>query len=149
MSLAAALAALALQAAALPCTAEDVRTAAVPPQIAWTPASAAHDVPADKRRWFTAALGANAAIMDSPDFGWVALPMSPYEFAFFAFTGDTMKLYLCRGDACQTGYDGPKRDIAWLSTFTGNMPDLALSGEVRVFDRGRYRRVCQVTFETP
>lgn len=150
MILAAALAALAVQAGAQPpCTAEDVRTAAVPPQIAWTPASVARDVPADKRRWFTAALGANAAIMDSPDFRFAALPMSPYDYAFFAFTGDTMKLYMCRGDTCQIGYDGPKRDIFWLSTFTRNMPDLAFDREVNVFDRGRYRRVCRVTFEIP
>lgn len=149
MSLAAALAALALQAAAQPCTAEDVRTASVPPQIAWAPAAFQHDVPAEQRRWFTTALNANAAAMDAPDFGWVALPMSPYEYAFFAVTGETMKLYLCRGTACQTGYDGPKREVAWLSTFTANMPDLAFDREVQVFDRGRYRRVCRVTFEIP
>jgi hypothetical protein len=143
------LAALALQASVRPCTAEDVGTASVPPQVAWAPASFQHDVPAEQRRWFTAALGANTATMDSPDFGWVALPMSPYEFGFFAVTGDTMKLYLCRGATCQTGYDGPKREIAWLSTFTQNMPDLAFDREVNVFDRGRYRRVCRVTFETP
>ena len=40
MSLAAAFLASALQAAALPCTAEDVRAASVPPQIAWRPAAA-------------------------------------------------------------------------------------------------------------
>ena len=149
MSLAA-LVALALQAAAQPCTAEDVRTATVPPQIAWTPASFRHDVPADQRRWFTAALGADLSVLDSPDFGYATLPLSPYEYAFFAVTGDRMKLYLCRGAACQTGYDGPAREIAWLSTFTGNMPDLAFDRtEVNVFDRGRYRRVCRVTFEIP
>jgi hypothetical protein len=61
-----------------------------------------------------------------------------------------MKLYLCRGTTCETGYDGPKRDVAWLSTFTQNMPDLAFDNrEVQVFDRGRYRRVCNVTFEVP
>ena len=152
MSLAAALLGLALQAAApdMPCTAEDVRTAAVPPPIAWRPAAAQREVPAEQRRYVTAALGANASVMDSADFGFVALPMSPYDAAFFAVTGDTMKLYLCRGTACQTAYDGPKRAIHWLSTFTQNMPDLAFDNrEVHVFDRGRYRRVCRVNFDTP
>ena len=149
MSLAAAFAALALQAAASPCTAEDVRTAIVPPDIAWAPAAPRRDVPAEQRRYFTAALGADAAALDSPEFSFVPLPMSPYDYAFFAIRGQTMKLYLCRGAACQTGYDGPRRDIAWLSTFTQNMPDLAFDRVVNVFDRGRYRRVCRVTFEVP
>src|SRR6218665_2215312 len=148
MSLAAALAAFALQAAAAPpCTAEDVRAATVPPNIAWVPASAQHDVPADKSRYVSAALGANAAALTAaPDFRLVPLPMSPYDYAFFVVTGETMKLYMCRGAACQTGYDGPKREIFWLSTFTQNMPDLAFDRtEVQVFDRGRYRRVCNVS----
>jgi len=149
MSLAA-FVALALQAAALPCTAEDVRTAAVPPQIAWAPASFQRDVPAEQRRWFAAALGPDLSVLEAPDFGYATLPMSPWDFAFFAVSGDRMKLHMCRGTTCQTGYDGPKRDIFWLSTFTQNMPDLAFDNrEVQVFDRGRYRRVCRVTFETP
>jgi hypothetical protein len=150
MSFAAALAAFALQAAAAPCTAEDVRTATVPPDIAWADAPPQQAVPADKRRYFTAALGADAAAIDAPGFSFVPLAMSPYDFAFFAIRGETMKLYMCRGDGCQTGYDGPRRAIAWLSTFTQNMPDLAFDRtEVRVFDRGQYRRVCRVTFEIP
>ena len=150
MSLAAALALTFQAAAQAPCTAEDVRTASVPPQIAWAPATFRHDVPADQRRWFTAALGPDLSVLDSPGFGYATLPLSPYEFAFFAATGDRMKLYLCRGTTCQTAYDGPKREIAWLSTFTENMPDLAFDRtEVAVFNRGRYRRVCQVSFEVP
>lgn len=150
MSLAAAFLAAALQAATPPCTAEDVRTATVPPQIAWTPAAFQHDVPADQRRWFTAALGADLSALQSPDFRFASLPLSPYDFAFFAVTGERMKLYMCRGASCQTGYDGPRRDIAWASTYTQNMPDLVFDRtEVNVFDRGRYRRVCRVTFETP
>jgi hypothetical protein len=146
-----ALAALALQAAAAaPCTAEDVRTATVPPAIAWADQAVRHGVPAEQRRFFTAALGADAAAIDTPDFGFVPLPMSPYDYAFFAVRGETMQLYLCRGAACQTGYDGPRRAIAFASTFTQNMPDLALDRtDIAVFDRGRYRRVCTVTFETP
>ena len=141
--------AFALQAAASPCTAEDVRAATVPPNIAWADAQVQTQVPADQRRWFTAALG-DAAAADAPGFGFVALPMSPYDYAFFAISGESMKLYLCRGASCQTGYDGPKRAIAWASTFTQNMPDLVFDrNEVNVFDRGRYRRVCRVTFETP
>lgn len=149
MSLAALLS-LALQAAAQPpCTAEDVRTASVPPQIAWVPAAFQREIPAEQRRWFNLAMG-EATTFDAPDFSFVALPMSPYDYAFFAVTGDRMKLFLCRGAACQTAYEGPKREIAWLSTFTQNMPDLAFDrSEVNVFDRGRYRRVCRVTFETP
>jgi hypothetical protein len=150
MSFAAALAAFALQAAAAPCTAEDVRTATVPPNIAWADASPQQAVPADKRRFVVAALGADAAAIDTPGFGFVPLPMSPYDYAFFAISGETMKLYMCRGTACQTGYDGPRRAISWLSTFTQNMPDLAFDRtEVAVFDRGRYRRVCRVAFEIP
>jgi len=151
MSFAAALAAFALQAAAqAPCAADDVRAASVPPDIAWADAAPQHAVPADKRHFFTTALGADAAVIDTPDFGFVPLPMSPYDFAFFAIRGQTMKLYMCRGATCETGYDGPRRAIAWLSTFTHNMPDLAFDRtEVNVFDRGRYRRVCQVTFEIP
>jgi len=151
MSLAAPLLAFALQAApAAPCTAEEVRTARVPPNIAWTDAPVQTRIPAEQRRYFTAALGAEAAAIDAPGFGFVPLPMSPYDYAFFAISGETMKLYLCRGAACQTGYDGPRRPIAWLSTFTQNMPDLAFDrSEVRIFDRGRYRRVCRVTFEIP
>ena len=149
MSLAA-LVSLVLQAAALPCTAEDVRAARVPPVIAWADAPVRHEVPADQRRYFTAALGADAAAIDTPDFGFVALPMAPYDYAFFAIRGETMKLYLCRAAACQTGYDGPRRAIAWASTFTENMPDLVFDRtDVNVFDRGRYRRVCRVTFEIP
>lgn len=151
MSLAAALITLAVQAAApAPCTADDVRTARVPPNIAWADAPVQSQVPAAQRRYFTAALGADAAAIDTPGFGFVPLPMSPYEYAFFAVRGETMKLYLCRGATCQTGYDGPRRAVAWLSTFTQNMPDLAFDrAEVNVFDRGRYRRVCRVTFEIP
>ena len=151
MTFAAALFTLALQAAAAaPCTPEDVRTASVPPAIAWADAPVQHAVPAEQRRFFTAALGADAAAIDTPDFGFVPLPMSPYDYAFFAIRGETMKLYLCRGATCQTGYDGPRRAIAWASTFTQNMPDLAFDrADVNVFDRGRYRRVCRVTFETP
>ena len=151
MSPVAAFLAFALQAAAqAPCTAEDVRAATVPPQIAWRPAAFQHDVPAADRRWFTAAFGADPAVLASPDFGYATLPMSPYDYAFFAVTGDRMKLYLCRGAACQTGYDGPRRGIAWATTFTQNMPDLVFdNSEVNVFDRGRYRRVCRVTFEIP
>lgn len=149
MNLAAALVAAALQAAA-PCTAEEVRSATVPPNIAWADAAPQQTVPADKSRYFTAALGADAGVVGTPAFSFVPLPMSPYDYAFFAISGETMKLYLCRGDACQTGYDGPRRAIAWLSTFTQNMPDLAFDrAEVQVFDRGRYRRVCRVTFEVP
>jgi hypothetical protein len=146
----AALLATALQAAAQPpCTAEDVRTASVPPQIAWTAATFQRDIPAEQRRWFTVALG-EGTTFDSPDFGFLALPMSPYEYAFFATAGDRMKLFLCRGATCQTGYDGRKREVAWASTFTEGMPDLVFDRtEVNVFDRGRYRRVCRVTFETP
>ena len=151
MNLAAALLAFALQAAtAQPCTAEDVRTASVPPQIAWTPAAFRHDVPDAERRWFTAALGPDLSVLASPGFGYATLPLSPYDYAFFAVTGDRMKLYMCRGAACQTGYDGPRREIAWATTFTQNMPDLVFDRtEVNVFDRGRYRRVCRVTFEIP
>ena len=150
MSFAAALFAVALQAAAAPCTAEDVRTATVPPNIAWADAAPQQAVPADKRRYFTAALGTDAGVAGTPEFSFVPLPMSPYDYAFFAIRGETMKLYLCRGDSCQTGYDGPRRAISWLSTFTQNMPDLAFDRtEVQVFDRGRYRRVCRVTFEIP
>jgi hypothetical protein len=150
MSFAAALAALAVQAAASPCTPEDVRAATVPPTIAWADAPVQHQVPAPQRRYVTAALGADAAVIDTPDFGFVPLPMSPYDYAFFAIRGETMKLYMCRGAACQTGYDGPRRAIAWASTFTQNMPDLVFDRtDVNVFDRGRYRRVCQVTFEVP
>ena len=150
MSSAAALIAVVLQAAAAPCTAEDVRTATVPPNIAWTDAPPQQTVPADKSRYFTAALGAGASVVGAPGFSFVPLPMSPYDYAFFALSGETMKLYLCRGATCQTGYDGPRRAISWLSTFTQNMPDLALDRtEVRVFDRGSYRRVCRVTFEVP
>jgi hypothetical protein len=151
MSLAAVLVTLAAQAgAAAPCTAEDVRTASVPPATAWADAPVQQRVPAEQRRYVTAALGADAAAIDMPDFGFVPLPMSPYDYAFFAIRGETMKLYLCRGATCQTGYDGPRRAIAWLSTFTQNMPDLVFDRtDVQVFDRGRYRRVCQVTFEIP
>lgn len=149
MSLAALLA-FALQAAQPPCTAEDVRAATVPPQIAWAPAALRREVPAADRRWFTAALGADLSVLASPDFGYAPLPLSPYDFAFFAVTGERMKLYMCRGAACQTGYDGPRREIAWASTYTQNMPDLVFDRtEVNVFDRGRYRRVCRVTFEIP
>lgn len=141
---------LALQAAATLCGPEDVRTAIVPPNIAWADAPVQHDVPAEQRRYFTAALGADAAVIDTPDFGFVPLPMSPWDYAFFAIRGETMKLYMCRGAACQTGYDGPRRAIAWASTFTENMPDLVFDRtDVNVFDRGRYRRVCRVTFEVP
>ena len=150
MSFAAALVALAVQAAAQPCTPEDVRTASVPPPIAWADAPVRQDVPAEQRRYVTAALGADAGIVGTPDFGFVPLPMSPYDYAFFAIRGETMKLYLCRGAACQTGYDGPRRAIAWASTFTQNMPDLVFDRtDINVFDRGRYRRVCNVTFEVP
>lgn len=151
MSFAAALAGLALQAAAaLPCTAEDVRAASVPPEMAWADAPVQREVPAAQRRFFTIALSADPAVLDSPDFGFVPLPMSPYDYAFFAIRGETMQLHLCRGATCQTGYDGPRRAIAWASTFTENMPDLAFDrAEVRVFSRGRYRRVCRVTFDTP
>ncbi|HYD11299.1 MAG TPA: hypothetical protein VEC11_00470 [Allosphingosinicella sp.] len=151
MSLAAALVAFALQAAAgAPCTAEDVRTASIPPEIAWMRATVEQNVPAEQRRWFTAALGADLSALAAPGSGFVALPLSPFDYAFFAITGDRMKLHLCRGTACQIGYDGPKREIAWASTYTQNMPDLVFDRtEVQVFDRGRYRRVCRVTFETP
>ena len=150
MGFAAFLAVLAVQAPAAPCTAEDVRAATVPPDIAWADAAPRHDVPAEQRRYVTAALGADAAAADSPDFGFVPLPMSPYDFAFFAIRGETMKLYMCRGATCQTGYEGPRRAIAWASTFTENMPDLVFDRrEVNVFDRGRYRRVCRVSFEVP
>jgi len=150
MGFAAFLAALAVQTPAAPCTAEDVRTATVPPDIAWADAPVQRAVPAAQRRYFTAALGADAAVLDTPEFGFVPLPMSPWDFAFFAVRGETMKLYLCRGATCQTGYDGPRRAIAWLSTFTESMPDLAFDRvEVAVFNRGRYRRVCQVSFEIP
>ena len=150
MSLAAFILAFAFQEAARPCTAEEVRTASIPPQIAWRPAAFEHDVPADQRRWFTAALGPDLSALAAPDFGYAALPMSPYDFAFFAVTGDRMRLYMCRGASCQTGYDGPRRDIAWATTFTQNMPDLVFDrSEVNVFDRGRYRRVCRVTFDIP
>ncbi len=149
MSFAAALVTLAIQAAA-PCTAEEVRTASVPPAIAWADAPVEQAVPADQRRYFTAALGAEAAAIDTPDFGFVPLPMSPYDAAFFAIRGETMTLHLCRGATCRIGYEGPHRAIAWASTFTDNLPDLAFDrSEVRVFNRGRYRRVCRVTFETP
>ncbi len=149
MSFAAVLVSLAVQ-AALPCTPEDVRAATVPPVIAWADAPVLHSVPAEQRRHFTAALGADAAVIDTPDFGFVPLPMSPYDYAFFAIRGETMKLYMCRGATCQTGYDGPRHAIAWASTFTLNMPDLVFDRtDVNVFDRGRYRRVCRVTFETP
>jgi hypothetical protein len=122
----------------------------VPPQIAWADAPVQRQVPADQRRFFTAALGPGASVLDTPDFGFVPLPMSPYDYAFFAVTGETMRLHLCRGAACQTGYDGPRRAIAWASTFTQNMPDLVFDrSDVHVFDRGRYRRVCRVTFDTP
>lgn len=150
MSLAAALAASLVLQAAQPCTAEEVRAASVPPAIAWADAPVQHQVPAGQRRFFTAALGADAAAIDAPDFGFVPLPLSPYDYAFFAIRGERMTLYLCRGGACQTGYEGPRRAIAWASTYTENMPDLAFDrSEVQVFSRGRYRRVCRVTFETP
>lgn len=147
----AAAAVLALQAAARPpCTAEDVRTASVPPQHAWIPVTFGRDVPADQRRWISVAFGADLGLLESPDFGFVALPLSPFDFAFFAVRGERMTLHLCRGATCQNAHDGPKREIAWLGTYTGNMPDLAFDrSEVHVFDRGRYRRVCRVTFETP
>lgn len=149
MSLAAALVIMALQAAAPPCTAAEVRTATVPPAIAWADAAVERDPPADQRRHFIAALGAEAGTMDAPDFGFVSLPLSPYDYAFFAIRGETMRLYMCRGGACQTGYEGPRRAIAWAGTFTRNMPDLVLDRtDVHVFERGRYRRVCRVSFET-
>ena len=150
MSPAAAFLGAALQAASAPCTAEDVRTAAVPPEIAWTPAAFRREVPAEQRRWFGAAFGADLSVLQSPEFRFVPLPLSPYEFAFFAVTGERMKLFLCRGAACQTGHEGPRRALAWTSTYTQNMPDLVFDrSEVPVFDRGRYRRVCRVTVETP